>query len=68
MDDIIKELSKKYDLPTFVVESIVKSEFKFVKDCMETDECVKIRLHHFGVFKVKPKRLYIINGEKEGLY
>ena len=66
MKDIIKQLAKEYDLPPFVIESIVKSEFKFVKDCMETDECVKIRLHHFGVFKVKPKRLYIINGETEG--
>ena len=65
MKDIIKQLAKEYDLPPFVIESIVRSEFKFVKDCMETDECVKIRLHHFGVFKVKPKRLYIING-KEG--
>jgi nucleoid DNA-binding protein len=63
MDDIIKELSEKYDLPDFVVESIIRSQFKFVKDCMETDECVKIRLHHFGVFKVKPKRLYIINAK-----
>ena len=54
MKDIIKQLSKEYDLPDFVIESIVRSEFKFVKDCMETDECVKIRLHHFGVFKVKP--------------
>tara|TARA_R110001583_G_scaffold23375_2_gene86469 strand:- start:948 stop:1151 length:204 start_codon:yes stop_codon:yes gene_type:complete len=65
MDSIIKQLAKEYDLPPFVIESIVRSEFKFVKDCMETDECVKIRLHHFGVFKVKPKRLYIINGETE---
>tara|TARA_R100000781_G_scaffold106479_1_gene70526 strand:- start:236 stop:439 length:204 start_codon:yes stop_codon:yes gene_type:complete len=65
MEEIIKELAKKHDLPPFVVESIVKSEFKFVKDCMETDECVKIRLHHFGVFKVKPKRLYVINGKSK---
>ena len=65
MEKIIKELAKEYDLPTVVIESIIRSEFKFVKDCMETDECVKIRLHHFGVFKVKPKRLYIINDKTD---
>ena len=27
--------------------------------------CAKVRLHHFGVFKVKPKRLYIINKDTE---
>ena len=40
---------------------MVKSQFKFIQDKMEEGECAKVRLHHFGVFKVKPKRLYIIN-------
>ncbi|QDP52791.1 MAG: hypothetical protein Unbinned838contig1000_42 [Prokaryotic dsDNA virus sp.] len=61
--DLIEQLAEKYDLPDFVVESIVKSQFKFVQDKMEEGECAKVRLHHFGVFKVKPKRLYIINQE-----
>jgi nucleoid DNA-binding protein len=59
--DLIEQLAEKYDLPSFVVESIVKSEFKFVQNRMEEGNCAKVRLHHFGVFKVKPKRLYIIN-------
>jgi len=64
--DIIEKLAKEYDLPEYVVESIVKSQFKFVQDKMEQGECAKVRLHHFGVFKVKPKRLYIINKETNG--
>lgn len=64
MEEVIKELAKEYDLPDFVIESIVKSQFKFVCNKMEDDQCTKIRLHHFGVFKVKPKRLYVINGKK----
>ena len=64
--DLIEQLAEKYDLPDFVVESIVKSQFKFDQDKMEEGECAKVRLHHFGVFKVKPKRLYIINNETEG--
>ena len=58
---VIKELATKYDLPEFVVEDIVKSQFKFVHTQMQNEDLVKIRLHHFGVFKVKPKRLYSIN-------
>tara|TARA_Y100001938_G_scaffold143552_1_gene216495 strand:- start:23448 stop:23651 length:204 start_codon:yes stop_codon:yes gene_type:complete len=63
--DLIEQLAEKYDLPDFVVESIVKSQFKFVQDKMEEGECAKVRLHHFGVFKVKPKRLYVINKDTE---
>ena len=59
--DLIEKLAKKYDLPPFVVESIVRSEFRFVQNKIEEGNCAKVRLHHFGVFKVKPKRLYMIN-------
>jgi len=59
--ELIEILAKKYELPFFVVESIVKSEFKFVQNRMEEGNCAKVRLHHLGVFKVKPKRLYVIN-------
>ena len=59
--ELIEQLAIEYDLPEFVVESIVKSQFKFVQDKMEEGNCAKVRLHHFGVFKVKPKRLYVIN-------
>ena len=59
--ELIEHLTEKYDLPEFVVESIVKSQFKFVVDKMEEGDCAKVRLHHFGMFKVKPKRLYMIN-------
>ena len=62
--DLILLLAEEYNLPEFVVESIVKSQFKFVRDKMEEGNCAKVRLHHFGVFKVKPKRLYIINENK----
>ena len=59
--ELIEKLAKEYDLPSFVVESIVRSEFRFVQNKIEEGNCAKVRLHHFGVFKVKPKRLYIIN-------
>tara|TARA_R100000781_G_C4069404_1_gene123937 strand:+ start:246 stop:443 length:198 start_codon:yes stop_codon:yes gene_type:complete len=65
MDRVIKKLAEEYNLPEQVIESIVRSQFKFVCDKMQDDECLKIRLHHFGVFKIKPKRLYVINGEIE---
>ena len=67
MERIIKELSEEYGLPEPVIESIVRSQFKFVCDKMQDDECLKIRLHHFGVFKIKPKRLYVINGGTDSI-
>tara|TARA_R110000787_G_scaffold153516_4_gene267427 strand:+ start:3400 stop:3612 length:213 start_codon:yes stop_codon:yes gene_type:complete len=63
--DLLEKLAKEHNLPEYVVESIVKSQFKFVQDKMEEGDCAKVRLHHFGVFKVKPKRLYIINKDTE---
>ena len=63
--DILERIAEEYDLPVYVVENIVKSQFKFVQDKMQEGECAKVRLHHFGVFKVKPKRLYIINKDTE---
>tara|TARA_B100001094_G_C18196390_1_gene811667 strand:+ start:10354 stop:10560 length:207 start_codon:yes stop_codon:yes gene_type:complete len=63
--DLIQQLANEYDLPPYVVESIVKSQFKFVQDKIAEGKCAKVRLHHFGVFKVKPKRLYIINKNTE---
>jgi len=63
--DLIEQLADEYDLPDFVVDSIVKSQFKFVQEKIAEGNCAKVRLHHFGVFKVKPKRLYIINKDTE---
>ena len=62
---LVEQLAKKYDLPEYVVESIINSQFRFVAEKIEEGDCAKVRLHHFGVFKVKPKRLYIITKNTE---
>jgi nucleoid DNA-binding protein len=62
---LVEQLAKKYDLPEYVVESIINSQFRFVAEKIEEGGCEKVRLHHFGVFKVKPKRLYTITKNTE---
>jgi len=56
-DKIIDKLTAKYNLPRFVVEEIVKSQFKFLQKTMEAGEHKGMRLHKLGVFMVKPERV-----------
>lgn len=56
-DKIISILSAKYNLDPEIIERVIRSEFQFVKDTMEQGEFESVRLHHLGVFGVKPKRL-----------
>jgi nucleoid DNA-binding protein len=56
-DKIIAELSEKYGLPKYMVEEIVKSQFKFLISAMEEGKHKGMRLHNLGVFMVKPARV-----------
>lgn len=57
MDELIIEISGKLNLDPEVVEKVVRSQFKFVKDVMESGNAQSIMLHYFGKFAVKEKRL-----------
>lgn len=57
LDKIINILSIKYNLDPEIVEKVIRSEFDFVSTTMEQGNYESIRLHHLGVFGVKPKRL-----------
>jgi nucleoid DNA-binding protein len=58
--EIIEEIATLYNLPTHVVERIVRHQFKYAKECLANDKT--IRLHKLGVFA--PKAL--INGYNKG--
>lgn len=60
-DKIIAQLAEKYKLPKFVVEAIVKSQFRFLQKQMEAGEYKGVRLHKLGLFMVKPKRVELLN-------
>ena len=56
-DDIINFLSTKYNLDSDIIEKVIRSQFRFVKDTMEQGELQSVRLTHFGVFGIKPGRM-----------
>lgn len=57
LDKIYSKLSAKFDQDLEVVEKICRSQFEFTVNTLEQGEFQSVRLHHFGVYGVKPKRL-----------
>lgn len=56
-NDILNYLSAKYDIDREIVEKVIKTEFKFVKDTMEQGELDSVHLQYFGKFAIKPGRM-----------
>lgn len=67
IDNIYSKLSAKFNLDLEVIEKITRSEFDFAANTMEQGEFQSIRLHHWGVFAVKPKRLEELNDRTRSL-
>lgn len=66
MEEIIKRIAKKYDLPAIAVETMIRSQFKTVTNIMKEGEYKSIRLEGLGIFAVKPGRLdYYKHNKKE---
>ena len=59
--EIIYFLANKYDLPLQEVESIVNSQFKFVKDIIGIGDFDTMRLPYFGKWSVNKNRVKHIN-------
>lgn len=59
-NSIIKFLAKKFNLTEDIIENIVRTQFRFVKDTMEQGELESVHLHHLGKFCVKPGRIDIL--------
>ena len=60
--DIIGNIADDFSMQPHIVEKIVKSQFHFVAHVMREKTLEPIRLHHLGVFAIKPNRLqYLIN-------
>lgn len=63
MDKIIKEISHDSGLDVELVNKVVRSQFKFVKDVMEAGEMDSIHLPYFGKIAIKPGRLKHLSKE-----
>ena len=53
---IIQEIANKYNVPQTLVEAIIKSQFKFVRQTIKKGECESIRLKYLGIFGVTKYR------------
>lgn len=61
-DQLIKELADKYGLNNFVVQTIIKSPFLFIKDKMcSLEDTRSIRLPYFGAFVYRDYRYPGVN-------
>lgn len=56
LNKLIKEIAEKHNVPQALVEAIIKSQFKFVKQIIEKGECESIRLKYLGIFGVTKYR------------
>lgn len=65
MIKLVYELAKELDMNVDTIEKIVRSEFEFVKETMESGKMESVLLHHFGRFQVKPGRLKYLNKTQE---
>lgn len=56
-NNIINKLSSSYNVDTEVIEKVIKSQFRFVKDTIEQGELQSVHLHYLGKFAVYPNRI-----------
>jgi len=50
---LLEQISKECNLPVYIVDRIIRHQFKFVRDNMASGEMRAIRLHNLGVFVPK---------------
>lgn len=58
IDDIIKQLAKKYNLSEIVIDRIITSQFKFTVKEIESGNLNNIMLQHLGKFCMTDGRRY----------
>ena len=63
MDNIIKKVAEELNLSEALVEKVLKSQFSFVKECMENKS--NVHLAYLGKFVIKPGRVYKIKQNEE---
>lgn len=51
-DEIIKQLSDKYDYPEFAIRAVIESPFRFLRDTIRSGSLECVLIHHFGKFAV----------------
>lgn len=57
MEDIVNKVARQLNIDEEIVNKVVRSQFKFVKDVIESGEMQSIHLAYFGKFAIKQNRL-----------
>ena len=57
LSDFYSKLSKKYNLPTFVIQGIIDNQYRFIKKNLQNSKLPNIFVHGLGRFQVKDGRL-----------
>ena len=57
LQEFIKDLADKLNLPIFVVEDIIDHQFEFLKTSMQKEDIPDVYLKNLGRFRVKKGRL-----------
>ena len=65
--ELLHKLSLKYQIPEKMVEAVILSQFRLLKDTMERGDLESIRLQHLGLFFVRPTTIMRASDEPEYL-
>tara|TARA_R100000152_G_scaffold20486_2_gene14308 strand:+ start:397 stop:699 length:303 start_codon:yes stop_codon:yes gene_type:complete len=57
LSDLYNKLSKKYNLPPFVIQGIITDQYRFIKKNLQDSKFPNIFVHGLGRFQVKDGRL-----------
>lgn len=63
---LIKNIAYETGLHPKQVETIIRSQFKLVRDTFQADEYDSVRLEGFGIFKMSKARKEQLNRRKNG--
>lgn len=63
--EIIQQLSDKYNVPKQDIEEAVNSQFKIAKTFLERDDMPTVRLPYFGKFIINKRKLNHIKKHNE---
>lgn len=68
MERVIKDLSLRRALPVIIVEQVLKSIPRFIREVVKQGEFKSIRIKGLGIWAVKPGRKVLLDEDKRKRY
>lgn len=69
MEELVSKVAASLNLDEELVNKIVRSQFKFVKDVMESGNEQSVHMPYFGKMAIKPRRLdYLPDNFKDNIH